>query len=88
MVMPGLYDIFFGNDFSDDVTPELQAAEKAFNTAMDKAEADFNIPFAAADTVRCANTNEHMMAQYTGFLQGFRFAVKILTGVEATTDVH
>lgn len=88
MVMPGLYDIFFRNDFSDDVTPELQTAEKAFNAAMDKAEADYNIPFAAADTVRCANSTEHMMAQYTGFLQGFRFAVKILMGVEATTDAH
>lgn len=87
MKLPSLYDIFFDNDFSDDVTPELTQAEKEFNAAMDKIVEDYNIPFSVADNVRCGNANEHMMAQYTGFLQGFKWAVQLFTGNKDNEEV-
>jgi hypothetical protein len=50
---------------------------------MDKLTAKYNIPFQDADNVHCANSSEHTAAQYMGFMQGFKWAVYLLTGYKS-----
>lgn len=92
MTMPSLYDVFFGNDFSDDTIPELEAAENEFREKFEQVVSNYNMPFSEADGVRCASASERIMAQYLGFIQGFKWAVYLLTGhrseEEAAANVH
>ena len=80
MTIPSLYDVFFGNDFSDDTIPELEAAANEAREKFEQVVSKYNMPFSEADEVRCANTNESMMSQYLGFIQGFKWAVYLFTG--------
>ena len=80
MVTPTFHDIFFDNDFTEDMIPELEEAQSGFNSALEKAASAYNIPFSEADEIRCANNSEHVMAQYLGFMQGFKWAVYLFTG--------
>ena len=82
MKLPSLKDIFYENDFLTDTTTELTEKEEAFESAVNKLAEDYNIPLSAVEDVRFCNTANHVTAQYTGFLQGFRWAVQLLIGKE------
>ncbi len=80
MVTPTFHDIFFNNDFTEDMIPELEKTQLEFDISLEKAVTAYNMPFSEADKIRCANTGERVMAQYLGFMQGFKWAVYLFTG--------
>lgn len=87
MTMPNLRDVFFGNDFSDIIVPETKEAEGNFEKAVSKLAADYNIPSSAVYEIMDANLGEHVESQYLGFVQGFNWAVYLLTGIKSCEEV-
>ncbi|MCI5904573.1 MAG: hypothetical protein MRZ61_05475 [Oscillospiraceae bacterium] len=87
MTMPNLRDIFFDNDFSDNIVPEAKEAEEVFKKAVNRLAADYNIPFSAVNEIMDANLGEHVESQYLGFVQGFNWAVYLLTGIKNCEEV-
>ena len=87
MTMPNLRDVFFGNDFSDIIVPETKEAEGNFEKAVSKLADDYNIPFSDINEIIDANFGEHVESQYLGFVQGFKWAVYLLTGIKNREEV-
>ena len=80
MVTPDLHSIFFGNDFTDDIIPELAEAQKNSLKEFDKLSQKHKLPFSERDAVESAAAQEAIMSQYMGFVQGFKWAVYLFTG--------
>ena len=80
MVTPNLHSIFFGNDFTDDMIPELEEARNNSLKEFDKLSQKHKLSFGERDAVECAAAHEAMMSQYMGFVQGFKWAVYLFTG--------
>ena len=80
MITPDLYTIFFENDFTDDMIPELDEARKKAAANLDKLSKTHKLTFDERDGIECSTTHEAVMSQYLGFLQGFKWAVYLFTG--------
>lgn len=80
MITPDLNSIFFSNDFTDDMIPELAEARQKASIELDKLAKKHNLSFDERDEIECATTNEAVMSQYMGFVQGFKWAVYLFTG--------
>ena len=80
MVTPDLHSIFFGNDFTDDMIPELEEAQSNTIKEFDKLSREHNLSLEERDAVECAAAQETITAQYLGFVQGFKWAVYLFTG--------
>lgn len=80
MITPDLYSIFFENGFTDDMIPELEEAQKDSRKEFDKLSQTHKLSFSERDAVECAAAHEAVMAQYMGFMQGFKWAVYLFTG--------
>lgn len=88
MVTPNLHDVFFGNDFTDDMIPELEEAQNEHDKTVEKIALAYNMPFSDADALRCASNGEAIMSQYLGFMQGFKWAVYLFTGHTDNEEVN
>ena len=80
MVTPDLHSIFFSNDFTDDMIPELAEAQQKTFTELDKLTQKHKLSFDERDEIECATAHEAIMSQYMGFVQGFKWAVYLFTG--------
>lgn len=80
MLTPDLHSIFFGNDFTDDMIPELEEAQKNSLEEFDKLSQKHKLSFSERDAVESAAAQESIMCQYLGFVQGFKWAVYLFTG--------
>lgn len=80
MVTPDLHSIFFGNDFTDDMIPELAEAQKNSLKEFDKLSEEHKLSLSERDAVESAAAQEAIMSQYMGFVQGFKWAVYLFTG--------
>ena len=80
MVTPDLHSIFFGNDFTDDMIPELEEAQKNSLEELDKLSQKHKLSLSERDAVESAAAHEAIMCQYLGFMQGFKWAVYLFTG--------
>ena len=77
MITPDLRTLFFENDFTDDMIPELDEAQKE---NLDKLSKTHKLTFDERDSIECCAAHEAVMSQYLGFLQGFKWAVYLFTG--------
>lgn len=80
MTMPNLYDVFFNNDFTDEMIPELNEARSKRKNISEKLDKTYHITFADSEALERACYKESVSAQYMGFLQGFKWAAYLLTG--------
>ena len=77
MTSPNLKEIFFSFDFTDDTIPELEAAQSESAKILSALRASHNLTLKELDSSR---TQEAVMSQYMGFIQGFEWAVSLFTG--------
>lgn len=80
MITPDLRTLFFENDFTDDMIPELDEAQKETAANLDKLSKTHKLTFEERDGIECSAAHETVMSQYLGFLQGFKWAVYLFTG--------
>ena len=80
MITPDLQTLFFENDFTDDMIPELDEAQKETAANLDKLSKTHKLTFDERDSIECCAAHEAVMSQYLGFLQGFKWAVYLFTG--------
>lgn len=80
MITPDLKSIFFSNDFTDDVIPELEEAQSNTIKELDKLSQKNKLSFSERDAVESAAAKEAIASQYMGFVQGFKWAVYLFTG--------
>lgn len=85
MITPDLKEIFDKLDFTDEVTPELAAAQDNTRNAFEKLVKSYNIGFDDRNALDMAYGNEAIATHYLGFTQGFRWAVYLLTGRKDTS---
>lgn len=86
MTTPDLYTIFFENDFTDDMIPELDEARKKAAANLNKLSETHKLTFAERDGIECSTAHEAVMSQYLGFLQGFKWAVYLFTGHKGSEE--
>lgn len=80
MITPDLYTLFFENDFTDDMIPELGEAQKQFLANLDKLSKTHKLTYDEINDMENSAAHEAVMSQYLGFLQGFKWAVYLFTG--------
>ncbi len=80
MITPDLRTLFFENDFTDDMIPELDEAQKETAANLDKLAETHKLTFEERDGIEHSAAHEAVMSQYLGFLQGFKWAVYLFTG--------
>lgn len=80
MITPDLRTLFFENDFTDDMIPELDEAQKETAANLDKLFKTHKLTLDERDSIECCAVYEAVMSQYLGFLQGFKWAVYLFTG--------
>lgn len=80
MTTPNLKEIFFKHDFTDDTIPELTKAREECDKVINKVEEDHNLTYDECDDIDTAIGTSETMAQYLGFIQGFKWAVSLFTG--------
>lgn len=84
MLTPDLRSIFFKFDFSNDMTTELMNTQKKAQSTLDKVAKAYKLTFSDRDGLDVAFGAEATEAQYLGFIQGFCFAVQLITGKKVT----
>lgn len=80
MTTPNLKEIFFNHDFTGDTIPELESSRNERNKALDKLKKAHSLSFSECDEIDGSITDEAIMSQYMGFMQGFKWAVLLFTG--------
>ena len=80
MITPDFKDTFFKHGFTDDRIPETEAANRAFDDVATKLGSTYGITFDEYCELESAVTDYVTYSQYLGFLQGFKWAVYLLTG--------
>lgn len=86
MVMPNLKDIFYNNDFTDDVPQELAEAQNESHGAIEQLVKKYNIVFDDENDLETAHGKELLATHCLGFEQGFRWAVYLLTGIRSDEE--
>lgn len=79
MKTPNFHDIFMGLEYVDSTSKELEEAESNFEKALDSVENKLSDD--EYNRISETNVREHHEAQYLGFVDGFKLAVYLFTGL-------
>lgn len=85
MKTPNFHDIFMGLEYVYSTSKELEEAELNFGKALDSLENKLSNK--EYDLVYEANIREHHEAQYLGFVDGFKLAIYLITGIENVSNL-